>query len=99
MKIEVLNHWTLKAGLSDKDAYWQSAWLTGGLCAVIIASLMAIIYVKYENHRLYSEISKLEARTHSAYREHQVISSQRMRNISYDSVQMHIMQNNMVISY
>lgn len=99
MKIEVLNQWTLKAGLSEGSAYWHGAWVTSGLCSVIIASLLTVIYVKYENHRLYSEISKIEARTHAAYREHQVVSSQRMRNISYESVQTHIAQKSMVVAY
>ena len=97
MKVEVLSHWTLKTGLCVRDNYLRSSWVTGGLCMVIVASLLAVVYVKYENHRLYAELKRLEARTHTAYREHQVVSSLQVRNIGYDSVHRFIAKKNMVI--
>lgn len=99
MKVEILNHWTLKTGMGDSSSCWKSAWMTSGLCAVIVASLVAVIHVKYENHRLYSEIKKLETQSHSVYRDHQVVSSQYVKNIGYDSVQTFTTQKNMISYY
>lgn len=99
MKIEVLNQWTLKTGLAQQSIDLKSAWMSSLLCAIIITSLLSVVYVKYENHRLYSKIKVLETRTHAAYRDHMVVSSQRVRNISYDLVHKHISRNKMVLHY
>lgn len=98
MRIEILPSWSLKDGFGSSSKYWHSAWLTGLLCVLIMLSLLGVIYIKYENHRLYSQLKKIENQAHVLNRDYQVMSSQHMTNVSYEAIQNFIGNRAMSIS-
>lgn len=96
MRIEQLGQWT-SAGLDQ--GYLKSTWTTVGLLGFIVLSLFGVIYIKFENHRLYAQLKRLESQTHAVFRDHQMLSSEQVSHVGYEAVQRHISEHQMVVQY
>lgn len=92
MRIEFLDNWNMQDRISVQTVV-QSARVTWVLSVCIVLSLLAVIYVKYENHRLYNDVKHLEHKTYSIYKEHQVVSSQRVKALGFESIEKFVRNN------
>ena len=86
MRIDFLSTWSMTDGLHDIQDVLNSHRITGLLCLLIITSLLAVIYIKYDNHRLYNTIQQMQHKTQAVYHEHQVVASQKMKILGIEAL-------------
>lgn len=87
MRIQFLQSWNMPEAMDDIGSVINSTRTTWILSIMIIASLFSVICIKYHNHRLYNNIKDIEHKTHAMYRERQVVTSQKVQLLGFESIE------------